>query len=49
MQSMLVEIQVTKAQGYNRLGKTIFVLVHDKTTVVKRGKSVATELNISGW
>lgn len=49
MQSMPIEIQVTKAQGYNRLGKTIFVSLHDKTMVVKREKSVATELNISGW
>lgn len=43
MQSMSIEIQVTKAQGCYRLGKTIFVLLHGKTMVMKSGKSVATE------
>lgn len=35
MHSMSIEIQVTKAQGYNRLGKTIFALEHGNTTTVK--------------
>jgi len=38
MHSMLIEIQVTKAQGYNRLGKTIFVLQHGNTIAVKSKK-----------
>lgn len=35
MHSMSIEIHVTKAQGYNRLGKTISVLEHGSTTTVK--------------
>lgn len=35
MRSVSIEIQVTKTQGYNQLGKTIFVLVHYNTTAVK--------------
>lgn len=38
MQSMPIEIQVTKAQGYNRLGKTIFVSLHDKNYGSEKGK-----------
>lgn len=35
MHSMSIEIQATKAQGYNRLGKTNSVLEHDRTIAVK--------------
>lgn len=32
---MSIEIQATMAQGYNRLGKTIFLLEHGSTIAVK--------------
>lgn len=35
MHSLSIEIQVTKAQGYNRVGKTIFILEQGNTTTVK--------------
>lgn len=38
MHSMSIEIQATKAQGYNRLGKTISVLEYGSTIAVKQEK-----------
>lgn len=35
MHSMPIEIQATKAQGYNRPGKTIYGLEHGSTMAVK--------------
>lgn len=38
MHSMSIEIQATKAQGYNRLGKTISVLEHSMAVLLQGSK-----------
>lgn len=50
MHSMSIEIQVTKAQGYNWLGKIIFVLVLDNNYHSEiRKMSDAVKWNLSEW
>lgn len=48
MHSMSIEIQATKAQGYNRLGKTISLLDHGSILQWNK-KNVAIKWNISRW